>query len=102
MTSVTFSSKNSQNFDFCAWLSHIVVKRDAGAGLNTYFRHNLPPWKVCLKIYCSQQKISLIPKLKEAYFLLVIITNSESHSLQNPCPVIHIYEIHVQSFILFL
>ena len=30
MTSVTFSSKNSQNFHFCACPSHNALKRDAG------------------------------------------------------------------------
>ena len=41
---------------------------------DTYFWHNLPLWKVCGKIYFPQQKYSF-PKLKEAYFLLAIITN---------------------------
>ena len=27
------------------------------SGLDTYFWHNLPLWKVCLKIYFSQQKV---------------------------------------------
>ena len=44
------------------------------SGPNTYFWHNLPLWKVCVKIYFPRQKISF-PKLKEAYFSLAIITN---------------------------
>ena len=56
-------------------------------GLDTYVWHNLPLWKVCVKIYFPQQKISF-PKLKEAYFSLAIITNKklwEPLSLKSMC-----------------
>ena len=42
------------------------------SGLDTYFWHNSPLWKVCVKIYFPQQKISF-PKWKEPYFLLAIM-----------------------------
>ena len=42
-------------------------------GLDTYFWHNLPLWKECLKIYFPQQKF-LFQKRRKHIFLFAVIT----------------------------